>query len=130
MIHVKWIFLVMLISFPAIMQGQTKDEKLSELKEILKRSLYQSDVQIDKQGIINRSDNNGNRFKYSLEDIREVYSGFDGFHNLLISMKEEKSVQSVVNGQESELKMNVFSFANQEDCEKAKGILNELIQVK
>ncbi|WP_243348956.1 hypothetical protein [Parabacteroides sp. FAFU027] len=127
---VKWIFLVMLISFPAIMQGQTKDEKLSELKEILKRSLYQSDVQIDKQGIINRSDNNGNRFRYSLEDIREVSSDFDGFHNLLISMKEEKSVQPIVNGQESELKMNVFSFANQEDCEKAKGILNELIQMK
>ena len=128
--HVKGIFLVLFLCLTAYAHAQTKDEKLTELKEVLKRSLYQSNVQIDGYGSVIRTDNNGNRFSYSIADIREVTSDFDGFHNLLISMKEGKSVSCVVNGQESELKMNVFSFANQEDCEKAKGILNELIQVK
>lgn len=128
--RVKWIFLVLFIGLTAIVNAQTKEERISDLKEVLKRSLYQSNVQIDKQGTLNRTDNNGNRFRYSIIDIREVTSDFDGFHNLLISMKEGKSVSCVVNGQESELKINVFAFENQDDCEKAKNILKELIEQK
>jgi len=98
------------------------------LKSVLKQSLYKSEVNIDDKNNVSRVDNNGNKFNFNLSDVLEIKYDFDGFHNVLITMKEGKTVDVVVAGNKSELKLNVFAFQNQNDCDKAIELLKQLIE--
>jgi hypothetical protein len=118
----------LLIGFSALGQAQTNSEKKDDLKSVLKQSLYKSEVNIDEKNNVNRVDDNGNKFNLNLSDVLELKYDFDGFHNVLILMKEGKTVEVVVAGNKSEYKLNVFAFQNQNDCDKAIELLKQLIE--
>jgi phage pi2 protein 07 len=108
-------------------KSELKKEKISELKEVFKTSLFESEVEIEDNGNVFRVDNTGNTFKFSLKDIKEVNSDFDGFYNLLIIFKDKNSSLVTIDGVESRFGMNVFAFEDSADCEKAKKLLSEII---
>ena len=118
----------LLIGFSVSGHAQTNSEKRDELKSVLKQSLYKSEVNIDDKNNVSRVDNNGNKFNFNLSDVLEIKYDFDGFHNVLITMKEGKTVDVVVAGNKSELKLNVFAFQNQNDCDKTIELLKQLIE--
>lgn len=122
--------MLLLLCICSFANAQTKGNDKIELQKVLKNSLYESVVNIDKDGAVSRKDNNGNTFRYVLSDIKEVKTAFDGFNNLLIFFKEGKSAATVIKSQQSEQSMNVFSFANAEDCEKAKTLFLKIISEK
>ncbi len=119
--------LSLLLIVSVFASAQTKDENISHLQNVLSYSLYESKVKIDKKGNLSRKDNNGNQFKYALSDIEEVNTSFDGFHNVVITFKSGKTALAIINGNENLHSINVFAFANAEDCEKAKDLFIELI---
>jgi len=118
----------LLIGFPALVHAQTNSEKVDELKSVLKQSLYKSEVNIDEKNNVSRVDNNGYKFNFNLSDVLEIKYDFDGFHNVLILMKEGKTVEVVFAGNKTEYKLNVLAFHNQTDCDKAIELLKQLIE--
>lgn len=123
----KCFLVLVFILCASFANAQTDDSKKSEFKQVLKSSLYESIVEISDEGKVLRKDNNGNYFKYALEDIAEVKTEHDGFYNLLITFKDGKTAFTVINGQEGQHKLNVFAFANSDDAEKAKRLLIQII---
>ena len=123
----KAMSLGLLIGFSALGYAQSHSEKTEELKSILKQSLYKPEVNIDEKSNVNRTDNNGNTFKLNLNDVQEIRYDFDGFHNVLMVMKEGKTVNTNIAGKQSDQKLNVYSFKNQNDCDKAIELINQLI---
>lgn len=125
---VKTIIFGLLIGFSTLLSAQTNSGKTDELKSVLKQSLYKSEVSIDEKNNIDRSDNNGNTFKLNMNDIKEIKYDFDGFHNMLIVMKEGKTVEVVSAGKQTEQKLNVYAFGDKNDCDKAIELLKQLIE--
>lgn len=108
--------------------AQVDVSKIEQLKTGLKQSLYCSEVSIDKKNVVYRIDNNGNSFRYNLNDIKEVKYVFDSFPLMIIEFKEGKTATTKVDGGESEQKLNVFAFRDQAVCESAIKSLKEIIE--
>lgn len=124
----KTMSLGLLIGFSVLSNAQSRTEKADELKSVLKQSLHESVVGIDEKNNIERTDINGNTFKFNLNDVQEIKYDFDGFHNVLIILKEGKIVNTVISGKESDQKLNVYAFKDQNDCNKAIELLKQLIE--
>ena len=124
----KTMSLGLLIGFSVLSNAQSRTEKADELKSVLKQSLHESVVSIDEKNNIERTDINGNTFKFNLNDVQEIKYDFDGFHNVLIILKEGKIVNTVISGKESDQKLNVYAFKDQNDCNKAIELLKQLIE--
>lgn len=125
--QIKTTIILLLLCVLPNLQAQTKQELTNDLKEVFQMSLYQSKVNIDKNDFLTRVDNNNNSFSYSLTDIAKVEYNFDGFHNVIITLKEGKKVNCTIGGSQSEIQINVFTFENQEYCNKAISLFEKII---
>jgi hypothetical protein len=123
----KTMSLGLLLGFSVLGSAQSNPDKTDKLKSVLKQSLYKPEISIDEKKNLDRSDNNGNSFKLNLNDIQEINYSFDGFHNVVLIMKEDKKVVVYISGNQTDQKLNVYSFENKNDCDKAIELFNQLI---
>jgi hypothetical protein len=107
--------------------AQNAKNDVTELNSILKNSLFATTIEIDNSGIVSRKDNNGNTFTYSLNDVSSITYDDDGFHNVIIILKESKMVKGVVGGKKGETTINVIAFADKTECDKTIEILKKMI---
>lgn len=122
------ILILMIVVFASTgLFAQQNETVIKELKQVLKKSLYQSEITIRDDGTFNRKDNNGNTFVFNLNDVKEIKSANDGFTNVLIIMKEGKKSKGVVEGKTVETNMNVFAFRHNDDCKRAITLFKKLI---
>ncbi len=119
------VVLVLLFSVSSVM-GQNYKQTFTDLKEKTQKSLYKSELTMSEDGTISRKDNNGNSFSFNIKDVDSFISVFDGFHNLIITMKKGTFSINNVNGKEDQADMNVFSFSNPSDCKKALDLFQKL----
>ena len=108
--------------------AQSNETILRDLNEILKSSLYKTEIKLSDDGLVNRMDNNGNTFEFNLKDIKEIKTDYDGFYNMLIVMDKRKKSKGQVNGREVESGINVVSFEYNDDCKKAIDLFKKLIE--
>lgn len=108
------ISLIVLCSFKSI-----NKQDIANLNDILKKSLYKTSITIGDDGIVNRIDNNGNKFTYSLDDISQIKYDNDGFHNLIVVLKTGKKAKGIVEGKDVSGDINVISFSKKVDCDNA-----------
>lgn len=117
--------LVLLFSVSLAM-GQNYKQSFNDLKDQVQKSLYKSELTLSDDGTIFRKDNNGNSFSFNIKDVDSFTSVFDGFHNLIVTMKKGKYSTNNVKGSEEQADMNVFSFSNPADCKKALDLFQKL----
>ncbi len=108
--------------------AQSNETIVKDLNEVFKKSLYKTEISIDKDGIVSREDNNGNTFVFSLKDVKDILSDDDGFQNMVIVFKDGKKSKGVVEGKNIESELNVVAFINFNDCEKAIELFKKLIK--
>lgn len=117
-----------LLSLLSMSQKMTLEETVAELNEILKDSLYETQIEVDKTGEVIREDNNGNYFKFNLKNIEEVYYDFDGFNNVILKCADDKScIFTRVGGKESYQNMNVIAFRG--ETARAIELFEQLIEL-
>ena len=118
--------LMLFTSFPLF--AQSNKTVIKDLNRVFKKSLYKTEILIDKEGIVNRKDNNGNAFVFNLIDVKEIKSDNEGFQNMLIVLIKGKKSKGVVKGKDIESELNVVAFKNGDDCKKAIELFNKLIE--
>jgi len=118
--------LIVLLFSVTLVMGQNYKQSFKSLNDQMQKSLYKSELTLNDDGTIFRKDSNGNSFTYNIKDIDSFTSIFDGFHNLIITMKKGKFSTSVVNGTEDQSDINVFSFSNPAECKKALDLFQKL----
>jgi len=108
--------------------AQSNETVIKDLNEVLKKSLYKTEITVDKDGTVSRKDNNGNTFVFNLKDVKEIKSDNDGLQNILIVLKKGKKSKGVVEGKVVESELNVVAFKNSDDCKIAIKLFNKLIE--
>jgi uncharacterized protein YajQ (UPF0234 family) len=93
-----FIGLFLIINTFTNVNAQDSETTINELNTILKHSLYQSKLEIDNLDIINRADNNGNSFIYSLNHIESISYDFDGFHNVILKLIKGEKAKTIIEG--------------------------------
>jgi phage pi2 protein 07 len=123
------LLVVAMVLFSSItLFAQSNETVIKDLNEVFKKSLYKTEITVDKNGTVSRKDNNGNTFVFNLKDVKEIKSDNDGFQNILIVLKKGKKSKGVVEGKVVESELNVVAFKNSDDCKKAIELFNKLIE--
>lgn len=122
----KFSVLIVLLFTVSLTMGQNYKQSFNDLKIQVQKSLYKSDLTLSDDGTILRKDNNGNSFSFNIKDVDSFISVYDGFHNLIVTMKKGKFSTSNIKGSEEQSDMNVFSFSNPSDCKKAIDLFQKL----
>lgn len=125
----KSAMMVLVIFSNLTLYAQSNDTVVENLNEVLKKSLYKTEIRVDKDGTLTRKDNNGNTFTFNLKGVREITSGNDGFQNLFIKLKEGNISKGVVGGKQIDSELNVIAFKNGDDCKKAIELFRKLIKL-
>ncbi len=125
--YLKAFLIAILVSITSFLSAQTNQETVKELNAVLEQSLYKTVITVNDKGILDRKDNNGNTFTFDLKDVDGIKIDNDGFHNALIYMKKDKTVKGVINNVKKEASINVISFEDAKECEKAILLLKKLI---
>jgi len=125
--YLKAFLIAILVSITSFLSAQTNQETVKELNVVLEQSLYKTVITVNDNGILDRIDNNGNTFTFDLKDVDGIKIDNDGFHNVLIYMKKDKIVKGVINNVKKEASINVISFEDAKECEKAIKLLKKLI---
>jgi hypothetical protein len=124
--HLKALLIAILVGIASFLNAQTTTETVMELNKVLESSLYKTVITVNEKGSLERKDSNGNTFTFDLNDVQELKSDNDGFNNVLIIMKEGKTVKGVVENVKKEASMNVIAFNDAKDCEIAIQLLKKL----
>jgi len=127
-IFLKLVVMVLMLFSSISLFAQSNKTVIKDLNEVLKKSLYKTEISIDKKGIVNRKDDNGNTFVFNLKDVKEIKQDNDGFQNMLIVLKKGKKSKGVVKDKNVESELNVVAFKNGDNCKKAIELFNKLIE--
>lgn len=126
LIKLSALAIVLIINLTSFAQYNSND--VSNLQEVLKKSIYFSEFTLSDDGTFTRKDSNGNTMIFNLNDIKTVSIIKDKNDKLLIKLEKGKKAEIMVNGTERESDKSVFAFKKSKDCKLAFELFNKLIE--